>query len=66
MHLLFPDVTSFANSFEFAYSAGLMNPTEPLPILIRAAFKLDIMPAIAGAAADVPEERVIAFPLNTR
>ena len=33
-----------------------MNPTEPLPILIRAAFILDIMAATDGADADVPEE----------
>ena len=56
-HLLFPFVTSFVNSPEYAYSAGFTNPTEPLPILIRAAFTLEIKPATTGHAAEVPDER---------
>ena len=56
MHLLFPIVTSFENSSEYAYSAGFTNPTEPLPILIRAAFKLEMKPATEGHDAEVPEK----------
>ena len=56
-HLLFPFVTSFVNFPEYAYSAGFTNPTEPLPILIRAAFKLEMNPAMAGHAAEVPDVR---------
>ena len=48
---------SFVNFLECAYIAGFTNPTEPLPILIRAAFKLDIMAATDGVEADVPEAR---------
>ena len=50
------------NFAEFAYSAGWMNPTEPLPILIRAAFILDIIPATDGVDADDPEESLISVP----
>ena len=39
-----------------------MNPTEPLPILIRAAFILEIMPATDGVDADVPEETFFIVP----
>ena len=57
---------SFVNFLEFAYIAGFTNPTEPLPILIRAAFKLDIIAATAGVEADVPEASSRPFPLSTR
>ena len=56
-HLLFPFITSFVNFPEYAYNAGFKNPTEPLPILIRAAFKLEMKPATAGHDAEVPDSR---------
>ena len=37
------------------YKAGLIHPTGPLPIAKRAALILEIIPATAGHAADVPE-----------
>ena len=56
LHLLLPFVISFANCPAYAYIAGFTNPTELLPILMRAAFKLEIMAATAGHDAEVPEE----------
>ena len=51
---------------EYAYSAGLMNPTDPLPSFMRAAFKLDIIPAINGVEADDPPARYLSSPVVMR
>ena len=65
-HLLLPFVTSFVNFPEYAYSAGFTNPTEPLPIFIRAAFKLEMKPATAGHDAEVPDARRHSTPYSVR
>ena len=54
------------NFVEYAYSAGFTNPTEPLPIFIRAAFKLEIKPATAGHDAEVPDARRHSTPYSVR
>ena len=56
-HLLWPDVTSFANIEAFAYKTGFIQPRDPFPTAIRAALRLENIPARAGEDADVPESR---------
>ena len=65
-HLLFPFITSFVNFPEYAYIAGFTNPTEPLPFLIRAAFKLEMKPATAGHDAEVPDARRHSSPYSVK
>ena len=64
--LTLPEIMSVVKLLEYAYSAGLMNPTDPLPSFMRAAFKLDIIPAINGVEADDPPARYLSSPVVMR
>lgn len=50
---LLPAVTSLTKELACAYRAGFIQPTDPLPLAIRAAFTLDIIPANTLELADV-------------
>src|SRR5882762_3337605 len=51
---LLPEVTSLKAPESLEYKRGFKNPKEGFPFESRASFNIDIIPANAGAAADVP------------
>ena len=54
-HLLSPDTTSFINEAACVYSAGLTQPTGPLPSAIRAALMFENIAAATEHDADDPD-----------
>lgn len=61
LHLLFPEVMSLMKDELYAYRAGFMNPTDPLPAAIRAAFILEKNAAATEQGADVPLIPITSF-----
>ena len=59
---MLPSVMSLVNEAEVAYKAGLTQPSDPLPIAIRAALILEKNPAIKGAEAEVPPDNLYSSP----
>ena len=55
--MFLPEVTSFVNIWWFAYKIGFIQPRGLLPAFRRAALTREIMPATAGAAAEVPDTK---------
>ena len=65
-HLLSPVTISFTKEAECAYRAGLIHPTAPLPMAMRAALILEMKPATTGHDADVPAMPAKLPPYITR
>lgn len=65
-HLLSPDTTSFTKEAACIYSAGLTQPTGPLPSAIRAALMFENIAAATEHDADDPDmPTVTASPVLT-
>ena len=63
--LLRPEVTSLVKRAWCLYSVGWIQPTEGYPASRRAAFTSEIMPAITGLLAEVPDTAVRSEPTAT-
>jgi hypothetical protein len=59
-------VISFVNIWWFAYKIGFIQPRGLLPAFRRAALTREIMPATAGAAAEVPDTKYWLPPIMIR